>query len=54
MRDRVCGVLLVCCSLNMRLALWQSDDAETRDQLIANTYTAGNLEACFKGMRVVF
>ncbi|RLM49528.1 hypothetical protein C2845_PMPSC055657 [Panicum miliaceum] len=55
MRDRVCGAPLVRCSLNLRWALWQSDDTETRERLIANTYATGNLEARFvKGMRVMF
>ena len=42
-------------SLNLRRALQQSEDAETRERLIANTYAAGNLEARFiQGMRVFF
>ena len=53
MRDKVCGAALVRRSINMRLVLQQSVDAETRERLIANTYTAGNLEAHFiLGMRV--
>ncbi|KAG2573374.1 hypothetical protein PVAP13_7KG238455 [Panicum virgatum] len=55
MRDRVCGALLVRRRLNLFWALWQSEDAETRERLIANTYAAGNLEAIFiNGMRVFF
>ncbi|RLN13307.1 hypothetical protein C2845_PM09G16950 [Panicum miliaceum] len=55
MRDRVCGAPLVRRSLNLRRALRQLDNAETRERLIAKTYTTGNLEARFvKGMRVVF
>ena len=46
-RDRVCGALLARHSLNLFPALWQSEDAETRERLIANTYAAGNLEAIF-------
>ncbi|RLN33820.1 hypothetical protein C2845_PM03G21320 [Panicum miliaceum] len=55
MRDRVCGVPLVRRNLNLRRALRQSDDAETHERLIVNTYAAGNLEVRFiKGMRIVF
>ena len=46
-RDRVCGVPLVRRSLNLSRALRQSEDVETRERLIANTYAAGNLEAIF-------
>ncbi|KAG2560928.1 hypothetical protein PVAP13_8KG195103 [Panicum virgatum] len=54
-RDKVCGAPLVRCSLNLGRALWQSEDAETSERLMANTYAAGNLEAIFiKGMRVYF
>ena len=54
-RDRVCGAALVRRSLNLSRALKQTDDAETRERLIANTYAAGNLEAPFiQGMRVFF
>jgi hypothetical protein len=43
------------CSLNLSRTLRQSEDAETRERLIANTYAAGNLEAIFiNGMRVFF
>ena len=49
MRDKVCR------SLNLFRALYQSEDAGTRERLIANTYAAGNLEAIFiNGMRVFF
>ena len=55
MRDRVCGALLVRRRLNLFRVLWQSEDAQTRERLIANTYAAGNLEAIFiNGMRVFF
>ena len=55
MRDRVCGALLVRRRLNLFRALWQSEDAQTRERLIANTYAVGNLEARFiQGMRVFF
>ena len=47
MQDRVCGAALVRRSLNLSRALQQTDDAETRERLIANTYAAGNLEAHF-------
>jgi hypothetical protein len=46
-RDRVYGAPLVHRSHNLRRALQQSGDAETHEQLIANTYTVGNLEARF-------
>ena len=55
MRDKVCGAPLMRRSLNLSQALRQSDDAETREPLIANTYAAGNLEVIFiYGMRVFF
>ena len=55
MRDRVCDTMLVRRRLNLFRALWQSENAETRERLIANTYAAGNLEAIFiNGMRVFF
>jgi len=44
--DRVCGAL-VRRSLDLFRALWQSEDAETRERLIVNTWAAGNLEAIF-------
>ena len=44
-RDRVCSAALVRRSLNLSRALQQTDDAETREWLIANTYAAGTLEA---------
>ena len=48
-RDKVCR------SLNLFRVLYQSEDAGTRERLIANTYAASNLEAIFiKGMRVFF
>ena len=54
-RDMVCGAALVRRSLNLSRALQQTDDAETHERLIANTYAAGNLEARFiQGMRVFF
>jgi len=54
-QDRVCGAALVRRSLNLSRALQQTDDAETRERLIENTYAAGNLEARFiQGMRVFF
>jgi len=55
-RDRVCSApAVVRRSLNLFRALYQSEDAGTRERLIANTYAAGNLEAIFiKGMRVFF
>ena len=55
MRDKVCGAALVRCSLNLRVVLRQSDDAEISEGLIANTYSTGNLEALFiMGMSIVF
>ena len=54
-RDRVYGAALVRRSLNLSRALMQSEDAGTRERLIANTYAVGNLEARFiQGMRVFF
>ena len=54
-RDRVCGASLVHRSLNLSRVLMRSEDAGTREQLIANTYAAGNLVAHFiQGMRVFF
>jgi len=54
-RDKVCSVALVRRSLNLSRALQQTDDVETHERLIANTYAAGNLEARFiQGMRVFF
>ena len=51
----MCSETLVHCSLNLSRALQQTDDAETRERLILNTYAAGNLEARFiQGMRVFF
>ena len=41
MRERVCDTPLVHRSLNLSRALRQSEDAETREQLIASTYAAG-------------
>ena len=38
------GVPLVRRSLNLSRAMQQTDDADTREQLIVNTYAAGNLE----------
>ena len=40
-RNRVCGAPLVRHSLNRSWALRQTEDAETREQLIASTYAAG-------------
>ena len=54
-RDRVCSTALVRRSLNLSWALHQTNDTETRERLIANTYAASNLEARFiQGMRVFF
>ena len=53
--NRVCGAPLGRCSLNLSHALWQTEDTETHERLIANTYAASNLEAIFiNGMRVFF
>ena len=47
-RDRVCSApAVVRRSLNLFRALYQSEDAGTRERLIANTYAAGNMDVCF-------